>query len=141
MLISEAFAETAASAGQSDASLLSLLPMFGIVILFYFLLIRPQSKRAKEHKQMTEGLQRGDEVITNGGFLGMIISVSESYVIVEIAPNVEVTVAKSSIQTLLPKGTLKNIDPKGGKTQKLKPTKMESENEASDSKSNDADKS
>ncbi len=141
MLISEAFAETAASAGQSDASLLSLLPMFGIVILFYFLLIRPQSKRAKEHKQMTEGLQRGDEVITNGGFLGMIISVSESYVIVEIAPNVEVTVAKSSIQTLLPKGTLKNIDPKGGKTQKLKPTKMEGENEASDSKSNGADKS
>ncbi len=141
MLISEAFAQTAAASGQSDASFLSLLPMFGIVILFYFLLIRPQSKRAKEHKQMTEGLQRGDEVITNGGFLGMIISVSESYVIVEIAPNVEVTVAKSSIQTLLPKGTLKNIDPKGGKTQKSKPTKAEGENEASDNKDNEADKS
>ncbi len=140
MLISEAFAQTAATSGQSDASLLSLLPMFGIVILFYFLLIRPQSKRAKEHKQMTEGLQRGDEVITNGGFLGMIISVSESYVIVEIAPNVEVTLVRSSIQTLLPKGTLKNIDPKGGKTQKPKATKAEGENTTTDSNGSEADK-
>lgn len=140
MLISEAFAQTATTSGQSDASLLSLLPMFGIVILFYFLLIRPQSKRAKEHKQMTEGLQRGDEVITNGGFLGTIISVSESYVIVEIAPNVEVTFVRSSVQTLLPKGTLKNIDPKGGKIQKPKATKAEGENAATDSKDSDADK-
>ena len=140
MLISEAFAQTAAASGQSDASFLSLLPMFGIVILFYFLLIRPQSKRAKEHKQMTEGLQRGDEVITNGGFLGMIISVSESYVIVEIAPNVEVTLVRSSIQTLLPKGTLKNIDPKSGKTQKPKATKAEGENTTTDSNGSEADK-
>ncbi|MCE7915743.1 MAG: preprotein translocase subunit YajC [Nitrosomonas sp. PRO4] len=119
MLISDAFAQAAAPA-QSDASLISLLPMVGIFILFYLLLIRPQSKRAKEHKQMVEALQRGDEVITNGGILGVIINVSESYVIVEIAPAIEVTVLKSSVQTLLPKGTLKSIEPRGGKTQKNK---------------------
>jgi preprotein translocase subunit YajC len=119
MLISDAFAQAAAPA-QSDAGLISLLPMIGILILFYFLLIRPQSKRAKEHKQMVEALQRGDEVITNGGILGLIINVSEGYVIIEIAPAVEVTALKSSVQTLLPKGTLRSIEPKGGKTQKTK---------------------
>ncbi|SFQ12910.1 protein translocase subunit yajC [Nitrosomonas cryotolerans] len=118
MLISEAFAQAAAPA-QAEGSLLSLLPLFGILILFYFLLIRPQSKRAKEHKQMTEALQRGDEIITSGGALGRVNNVSESYIIMEIAPNVEVTVLKSAVQTLLPKGTLKSIEPsKGGKTQK-----------------------
>ncbi|SFF20551.1 preprotein translocase subunit YajC [Nitrosomonas sp. Nm166] len=122
MLISDAFAQAAAPA-QSEASLVSLLPMIGILIIFYFLLIRPQSKRAKEHKQMVEALQRGDEVITNGGILGLIINVSESYVIVEIAPAVEVTILKSSVQTLLPKGTLKSIEPKGGKTQKARGAK------------------
>jgi preprotein translocase subunit YajC len=119
MLISDAFAQTAAPA-QSDASLMSLLPMIAIFVLFYFLLIRPQSKRAKEQKQMIDALQRGDEVITNGGILGLVINVSESYVIVEIAPAIEVTVLKSSIQTLLPKGSLKSIDPKGKSSAKTK---------------------
>lgn len=121
MLISEAFAQAAAPA-QTDASLASLLPMFGILILFYFLLIRPQWKRAREQKQMVEALQRGDEVITNGGILGQITNVSENYVIIEISPTIEVTVLKSSVQTLLPKGTLKTIDPKN-KSQKTKSTK------------------
>lgn len=125
MLISDAFAQAAAPA-QSEAGLLSLLPMIGILVLFYFLLIRPQSKRAKEHKQMVGALQRGDEVITNGGILGLIINVSESYVIIEIAPAVEVTALKSSVQTLLPKGTLRGIEPKGGKTQKAKIAKTTS---------------
>lgn len=122
MLISEAFAQAAAPA-QTDASLASLLPMFGILILFYFLLIRPQWKRAREQKQMVEALQRGDEVITNGGILGQITNVSENYVIIEISPTIEVTVLKSSVQTLLPKGTLKTIDPKNNKSQKTKSTK------------------
>ena len=121
MLINDAFAQ-AASSSQNDASLLSLLPMVGILVLFYFLLIRPQAKRAKEHKQMVEGLQRGDEVITNGGILGQVLNVSETYVIIEIAPATEVTVLRSSVQTLLPKGTLKSIEPKG-KTQKSKTAK------------------
>ncbi|MEK7792437.1 MAG: preprotein translocase subunit YajC, partial [Pseudomonadota bacterium] len=74
--------------------------------------------------------QRGDEVITNGGILGVIVNVSESYVIVEIAPGLEVTVLKSSVQTLLPKGTLKSIEPsKGGKSQKNKAIKSTSAEE------------
>jgi preprotein translocase subunit YajC len=118
MLISDAFAQAAAPA-QSEGSLMSLLPLILIFAVFYLLLIRPQSKRAKEHKQMIEALQRGDEIITNGGELGLILNVSESYVVVEIAPNVEVTVLKTAVQTLLPKGTLKNIAvTKGGKAQK-----------------------
>lgn len=118
MLISEAFAQAAAPA-QSEGSLMSLLPLILIFAVFYLLLIRPQSKRAKEHKQMVEALQRGDEIITSGGELGLILNVSDSYVIVEIAPNVEVTLLKTAVQTLLPKGTLKNIaPPKSGKPQK-----------------------
>jgi preprotein translocase subunit YajC len=118
MLISEAFAQAAAPA-QSEGSLMSLVPLILIFVIFYLLLIRPQSRRAKEHKQMVEALQRGDEIITSGGELGLILNVSDSYVIVEIAPNVEVTLLKTAVQTLLPKGTLKNIaPPKSGKQQK-----------------------
>tara|TARA_R110002073_G_scaffold69773_3_gene172880 strand:+ start:241 stop:732 length:492 start_codon:yes stop_codon:yes gene_type:complete len=118
MLISEAFAQAAAPA-QTEASLMSLLPIIGIFVIFYFLLIRPQSKRAKEQKKMVEALQRGDEIITSGGALGQILNVSESYVVVEIAPNVEVIILKTAVQTLLPKGTLKSIEPpKSGKGQK-----------------------
>ncbi len=121
MLINDAFAQAASSA-QDTADWMSLLPMFGLLLLFYFLLIRPQAKRAKEQKQMVDSLQRGDEVITNGGILGQVLNVSENYVIIEIAPATEVTVLKSSVQTLLPKGTLKSIEPKG-KTQKSKTSK------------------
>ncbi len=119
MLISDAFAQAAAPAQSDGGSLMSLLPLIGIFVIFYLLLIRPQSKRAKEQKLMIEALQRGDEVITSGGELGLITNVSESYVILEIAPTVEVTVAKTAIQTLLPKGTLKSIAPsKGAKLRK-----------------------
>lgn len=138
MLINDAFAQAAAST-QDNSDLLSLLPMFGILVLFYFLLIRPQAKRAKEQKQMVEGLQRGDEVITNGGILGQVLNVSEAYVIIEIAPSIEVTALKSSVQTLLPKGTLKSIEPKG-KAQKSKTTKTTtaSDNSAAETTENQA---
>lgn len=112
MLISDAFAQAAAPA-QSDGSFMTLIPLIGIFVIFYLLLIRPQSKRAKEQKLMVEALQKGDEVITSGGNLGKILNVSESYVIVEIAPTIEVTIVKTAIQTLLPKGTLKDIAPRG----------------------------
>lgn len=146
MLINDAFAQ-AASSTQAGADWLSLLPMLGILVIFYLLLIRPQAKRAKEQKQMVEALQRGDEVITNGGILGLIINVSENYVVIEVAPTVEITVLKSSVQTLLPKGTLKSIEPKG-KTQKSKTAKTtaapeskkaEDTEEASDNKDNEAE--
>ena len=139
MLLSQAFAQAAAPA-QTGADLASLLPMFGILILFYFLLIRPQWKRAREQKQMVEALQRGDEVITNGGILGQILNVSENYVIIEIAPAIEVTILKSSVQTLLPKGTMKSIDPKNNKSQKSKPAKTADAAEISESNASETQK-
>ncbi len=118
MLISEAFAQTAGS-GQAEAGWANLILLIGIFVIFWLLLIRPQAKRAKEHKKMIENLQRGDEVITGGGIIGLILNVSENYVVVEVATGIEVLVIKTSVQTLLPKGTLKSIEPsKGGKQQK-----------------------
>jgi preprotein translocase subunit YajC len=72
-------------------------------------MIRPQMKRAKEHKQMVEALQKGDEVVTAGGVLGRISEMGEAYVTLEVAPNVEISVQRGSVQTLLPKGTLKSL--------------------------------
>ncbi|MCO6427879.1 preprotein translocase subunit YajC [Nitrosomonas communis] len=137
MLISEAFAQ-ATNSTQPEPTLMSLLPLIGILVIFYFLLIRPQSKRAKEQKQMREGLQKGDEVIISGGELGRVTSVGESYISMEIAPNIEITVLKASVQTLLPKGTLKSIDT--GKSSKAlknnKPQKMSETQGSSDEDSN-----
>jgi preprotein translocase subunit YajC len=112
MLINEAFAQAANGAAQQAAepTLMSLLPLIGILVIFYFLLIRPQTKRAKEQKQMRDALQKGDEIIISGGELGRVVSVGESYITMEIAPNLEITVLKASVQTLLPKGTLKSIE-------------------------------
>jgi preprotein translocase subunit YajC len=72
-------------------------------------MIRPQMKRAKEHRTLLEALQKGDEVITAGGVLGRVSKMGEAYITVEIAPNTEVSVQKSAVQTVLPKGTLKSI--------------------------------
>ena len=88
---------------------MSFLPIVLMFVLLYFLMIRPQMKRAKEHKTMVEALQKGDEVITGGGVLGRITKVSDVYISVEIAPNTEVSVQKAAVQTLLPKGTIKSI--------------------------------
>lgn len=104
-MISNAYAQ-AASAGGMD--LMGLMPLILMFVLLYFLMLRPQMKKAKEHKQMLAALQKGDEVIVSGGTLGKITKVGESYINVEIAANVEVVVQKGSITTLLPKGTLKS---------------------------------
>ena len=108
MLIPSAFAQ-APAAGAGDAGLMGFLPIILMFVLLYFLMIRPQMKRAKEHKTMVEALQKGDEVITAGGVLGRITRVNDAYVLVEIAPNTEVSVQKTAVQTLLPKGTIKSI--------------------------------
>jgi preprotein translocase subunit YajC len=107
VLISNAFAQ-ATPAAQGGLDFFSLLPLILMFVLLYFLMIRPQTKRAKEHRNMLAGLQKGDEVVTAGGVLGKVTKVGDNYVSVEIAPNVEVQVQKPSITTLLPKGTLKN---------------------------------
>jgi len=80
--------------------------MFGVL---YFLMIRPQMKRAKEHKAMVEGLQKGDEVVTAGGILGRVTKVEEQYVTVAIAASVEIQMQRQAIQVVLPKGTIKTI--------------------------------
>ena len=108
MLISLAHAADGAPADMMG-SLTQFLPLIVIFALFYFMMIRPQMKRAKEQKNMIESLQKGDEVVTAGGELGKIVKVSESYVSLEIAENVVIHMQKSAIQTLLPKGTIKAI--------------------------------
>jgi preprotein translocase subunit YajC len=107
MFISNAYAEGAAAA--QGGGIMDFLPLIALVAVFYFLVLRPQSKRAKEQKAMIEALQRGDEVVTVGGEVGSINKVYEQYVGVEIAENLVVTVQKSAIQSVLPKGTIKSI--------------------------------
>ena len=107
MFINNAYAQAAAAPAQDG--FIQFLPLIGLVAVFYFLVLRPQTKRAKELKAMTEALQRGDEVLTQGGMLGRITKVQDQYVGIELAQNVEVTVQKSSIQSVLPKGTLGSI--------------------------------
>ncbi len=102
--ISDALA--AAPAQQADP-IMSFLPLLLIFVVFYFLLIRPQTKRAKEHKAMVEALSKGDEVVTNGGLLGRITQVDENFVTLKIADNVEVKVQRQAIASLMPKGTSK----------------------------------
>ena len=105
-MMSNAYAQ-AAPAG--DAGFMGLLPIILMFVLLYFLMIRPQMKRAKETKAMIEALQKGDEVITAGGVLGRITRITDAYIGLEIAPNTEINVQKASVQVLLPKGTLKTL--------------------------------
>lgn len=105
MLINEAWAQSGSPAFGAD--IWSMLPIILMFVVLYFLMIRPQMKRAKDHKAMVEGLQKGDEVITAGGVLGRINKVGEGYVSLEIAPNVEIQVQRVAVQTVLPKGTMK----------------------------------
>jgi preprotein translocase subunit YajC len=103
--ISDALAETATAPGSS---LMSFLPLIVIFVIFYFLLIRPQMKRAKEHKNLLTGLAADDEIITSGGVLGRITDVKDDFVTLEIADGVRVKLQKHSVATVLPKGTIKS---------------------------------
>lgn len=97
-------APAAAPAGDPLASL--ILPI-GLIVLFYFFLIRPQSKRHKQHKEMVAALQKGEEVVTSGGLLGKITSVGENFITLEISKDVSIHVQKNSVQAVMPKGTIK----------------------------------
>ncbi|HLP96856.1 MAG TPA: preprotein translocase subunit YajC [Sideroxyarcus sp.] len=108
LFISNAYAEGAAAAPQGGG-FLEFLPLIALLAVFYFLILRPQQKRAKEHKAMVEALQKGDEVITIGGVLGKVTKVGDDNVAVEIADNVVVQVQKAAIQNVLPKGTIKAL--------------------------------
>lgn len=102
--ISSAYAQ---SGGAGPAGgFVSLLPMVLIFVLFYFLLIRPQQKRAKQHKEMVAALKEGDEVVTAGGFFGKVVNIDETVASVQIAENTVVKVQRSSIAQMLPKGSV-----------------------------------
>ena len=107
-LISPAYAQ-AAPAGLFGGDLVSFLPMLAIIAVFYFLLIRPQQKKAKETKTMLAALQKGDEVVTAGGIVGRISKLGEQYATLEIATGVEMNVQRGAISLLLPKGTIKTL--------------------------------
>jgi preprotein translocase subunit YajC len=110
MLISAAYAQATAPAAPTGADFMSLLPLIAIFVVFYLLMIRPQAKRAKEQKLMIEALQKGDEVATASGVLGRVARISGNYIVLQVAENVQVVILKSSVQTLLPKGTLNTIE-------------------------------
>lgn len=109
--ISDAIAEATPAAGaaaQAPDPLMSLILPIGLVVLFYFFLIRPQSKRQKEHRKMVSELQKGEEVLTSGGILGKITNVNDDFVTLEIAKDVSLKIQKSAVQTIMPKGTIKD---------------------------------
>lgn len=105
-LISPAHAQAAAPAGSS---LLGVLPIAVMVVIFYFMLIRPQMRRNKEVRQMLGSLAKGDEAVTSGGIAGRITGIGENYVNLEVADGVTIKVQKSAITSILPKGTLKTL--------------------------------
>lgn len=97
-----------AQAAESQSPLLTFLPLIAIFAIFYFLIIRPQNKKQKEHREMVSALSSGDEVVTSGGVLGKVTAVSEQFLDIEIAPNVTVKVERYTVSKVLPKGTLKS---------------------------------
>ena len=104
--ISDAIAEAAPAAAQQGDPMQLLLPI-GLVVLFYFFLIRPQSKRQKEHKAMISDLQKGEEIVTTGGLLGKVTNVGENFITLEISKDASIHVQKNSVQAIMPKGTIK----------------------------------
>jgi preprotein translocase subunit YajC len=105
-MIGTAYAQAGGSAQGGD-TLMGMLPIILMFVVLYFLMIRPQMKKGKEHKTMLEGLQKGDEVVAVG-ILGKISKISDNYVSLEIAPNTTIQVQKQAVTTLLPKGTIKD---------------------------------
>ena len=106
MFISSAYAQTAA-AGGAESSLLSLLPLVLMFVVLYFIMIRPQMKKQKEHKAMIDALAKGDEVVIAGAVLGRVSKLGDSIVNVEVAGGVELQVQRASVLQVLPKGTYK----------------------------------
>lgn len=107
--IEEAFAEGVAQQPAAPSPWINLVLLGGMVVVFYFLLWRPQNKRQKEHQNLMGSLNKGDEIITNGGLLGKITKVTDDFITIEIANNVSVNIQKSAVSAALPKGTIKAI--------------------------------
>jgi len=109
VFISSAFAQTApaAAGGDMQSSLMSMLPLVLMFVVLYFVMIRPQMRKQKEHRAMIEALAKGDEVATVGGMLGKVTKLGEGYLTLEVAPNVEVQIQRSAVVLVLPKGSIK----------------------------------
>lgn len=100
----------AAGGGTQGDPWLGLLPIIVIFVIFWFLLIRPQTKRAKQHREMVAALQIGDEIVTQGGILGRIITLDDGFVTVEIADGVKIRLQRNMVGSVMPKGTIENLD-------------------------------
>ena len=107
-MIGTAYAQAAGGAPQGGDTLVGMLPIILMFVILYFLMIRPQMKKAKEHKTMLDGLQKGDEVVAVG-ILGKISKITDNYVSLEVADKVTIQVQKQAVTTLLPKGTIKDV--------------------------------
>ena len=109
MFISQAFAQAApaAAAGSTESTLFSLMPLVLMFVVLYFIMIRPQMKKQKEHKAMIDALAKGDEVVIAGGVLGKVSKLGDSFIHVEVANNVELQVQRPAVIQVLPKGTFK----------------------------------
>jgi preprotein translocase subunit YajC len=110
MFISSAFAQTApaaAAGGDLQSTLMSMLPLLLMFAVLYFVMIRPQMKKQKEHRAMIDALAKGDEVVTAGGMLGKVSKIGDAYIGIELAAGVEVQLQRSAVIQVLPKGTLK----------------------------------
>jgi preprotein translocase subunit YajC len=108
-LIANAFAQQPPAGPPPATGLVSLLPIIVLFVLFYFFLIRPQMKRDKEQKKMLQALAKGDEVVTNGGLLGRITAIGDSFIALEVAKDFEVKVQRQAISMIVPKGTMKTL--------------------------------
>lgn len=107
--ISDALAASGAAPAASTDGTFSLIMIAAIFVLFYFMLIRPQNKKAKEHRELISQLKKGDEIITSGGMLAKVVNVDEQYIKVSLAEGVEISLQKGAVITVLPKGTLKSL--------------------------------
>ncbi|MDT8990120.1 preprotein translocase subunit YajC [Curvibacter sp. APW13] len=108
MFISSAYAQTAAAAGaEAPSTLMSILPLVLMFVVLYFVMIRPQMKKQKEHKTMIDALAKGDEVVTAGGVLGKVSKLGEHYVGLEVANGVDIQIQRSAVVQVLPKGSIK----------------------------------
>ncbi|MGB1238091.1 MAG: preprotein translocase subunit YajC [Pseudomonadales bacterium] len=106
--ISPAYAEGAAAAGQ-DAGLFNIVFLVGFGLIFYFFMWRPQAKRAKDHKALVAGINKGDEVMTSGGIIGKVVKLNDDYVTLEVSEGTQLSFQKVHVSAALPKGTMKNI--------------------------------
>ncbi|HBS25770.1 MAG TPA: preprotein translocase subunit YajC [Gammaproteobacteria bacterium] len=104
-LISDAHAQAAPAGGGDPLQFIIMIGVFFAIM--YFMIIRPQSKRTKEHKSLIDGLNKGDEVVTNGGVLGKVTGLDDSFITIKIASDVEVQIQRQAVSTVMPKGTMK----------------------------------